>query len=180
MEAKLAKIATTLGDRDPADVIAELKKLGDTIVELQEDHDELEILFNASKLDLGKIKTVLNGAIAIQQETALAAAQEAAQELVTAKAELAAAQGVIDGLAEIRDLMDVAPADLQEAINAIIAERDGYKATVDSLNTQLEGFNVEFSETVLEDIYDSGFAAGVNSVDITTDNQGIYMTGYQL
>ena len=49
---------------------------------------------------------------------------------------------------------------------------------VDSLNTQLEGFNVEFSETVLEDIYDSGFAAGVNSVDITTDNQGIYMTGY--
>ena len=178
LEAELATIATTLGDRDPADVIAELKKLGDDIVTLTKSRDDLKVLFDADQLDIAAIKTVLNDAIEIQQETALAAAQETAQELMIAKAALTTAQGVIDGLAEIRDLMDVAPADLQEAINTIIAERDGYKATVDSLNTQLEGFNVEFSETVLKDIYDSGFAAGVNSVDITTDNQGIYMIGY--
>ena len=162
LKTELANIATTLSDRDPAEVIAELKELGDAVVALTESRDNLQDLFDAAndgitQETVNAIKAELNEALEIQKGLV----EDKAAELIMAKADLMAAQGVIDGLAELRDELSGKNTELQNTINTLTTERDGLKATVDSLNTQLEGFNIEFSETVLQDIYNAGY----NSVD---------------
>ena len=179
LKTELADIATTLGDRDPADVIAELKELGDAVAALTDSRDKLQVMFDEANDGITQetvdgIKAELNKALEVQKGLVA----DKAQELATAKAELAAAKGVIDGLAEIRDLMDVAPEGLQTAINSIIETRDDLQGTVDSLNEQLKGFDIEFSDTALQDIYNAGVAAGVASVDITSNDEGVYMVGF--
>ena len=170
LEVKLTDVAKNLDIEDPAAAIADITKITNAIDSLKE---ALELANDGITQDnLDEIRDLLNPALEIKQETAKDAVNEVLKLTVT----LGIIQSEINEFFKLNKVEN--KEELQMLIDGLAAERDDLNNRINAIKDDLSAHGITLNESAIDDLYNTAKQAGIDSVDITSDNEAVRVAAY--
>ena len=166
LRKQITDLTLDLSDAVMADElkIEVIKDLRDELKEAVENAETLEDNLSAANIKVSDLEDMIDDLEAAATTTATAHAME----LGAKTAQIAGIQGIIDGLVDQRDagLKDLP---LQDAINALVADRDALLAEVDSIKSTLTGYGISYDSAAIDAVYEEGRRVGRSEAAFSLD-----------